>query len=122
MTRQATPRRHTRGPAFFTCIHCGFPVPVAAAGTHHRNHCPRCLYSRHFDVRPGDRRCRCRGAMRPVALWIRDDGEWALIHRCERCGILNTNRVAGDDDCVALAALARPAAEQTADAARRTGP
>ncbi len=119
MTRQTTRRRRDDGPAYFSCIQCGFPVPTAAAGTRHRNHCPRCLYSRHLDVRPGDRRCPCRGTMRPVALWLRDDGEWALIHRCERCGTLSSNRVAGDDDPVALAALAAPAADQAAEAARR---
>jgi len=45
--------------------------------------------------------------MAPIALWVKDDGEWALVHRCVRCGKTNTNRIAGDDGEAALRALAR---------------
>ena len=38
-------------------------------------------------------------AERPCGLGVevREDGEWAIIHRCTGCGILRTNRIAGDD-------------------------
>ena len=91
----------------FICCNCGSEVLSEALGTRHRNHCPRCLWSRHLDLRPGDRRCVCRGAMAPIAVWIRDDGEGALIHRCTRCGGLGSNRIAGDDDPRALRSLTR---------------
>jgi len=44
--------------------------------------------------------------MEPIGLWVRSDGEWALIHRCQSCGEIHTNRIAGDDNEGALLALA----------------
>ncbi len=80
-------------------------------GTEHRNHCPRCLWSRHLDERPGDRRSSCGGGMEPIAIWVRPDGEWALVHRCGTCKVVRVNRVAGDDNEHALMSLAaRPIA------------
>ena len=67
-----------------------------------------------MDLTPGDRRCGCRGTMEPIAVWVRHKGEWALVHRCSRCGVLRTNRIAGDDHersllSLALRPIARPA-------------
>jgi ribosome biogenesis GTPase / thiamine phosphate phosphatase len=106
----ASPRRDERpGEAVsegFRCVNCGGQVSGDAAGTTHRNHCPSCLWSRHLDVRPGDRAAACGGAMQPIAVWVKSDGEWALVHRCEQCGSVRTNRVAGDDSELALMSLA----------------
>jgi hypothetical protein len=44
--------------------------------------------------------------MEPIAIWVRRDGEWALVHRCQQCGELRSNRVAGDDSALALVSLA----------------
>ena len=92
--------------AAFVCAHCHQTVPGAAAGTEHRNHCPWCLWSLHVDLLPGDRRCGCKGPMEPIAVWVRRDGEWAIVHRCQRCGGIRTNRIAGDDNELALMSLA----------------
>lgn len=86
----------------FTCIHCGTPVAIAAWGTRHRNHCPHCLWSRHVDIKPGDRACLCRGSMEPIALWQKTDGELMILHRCTQCGTIKANRCAGDDNQQAL--------------------
>lgn len=95
----------------FVCLYCGRPVTPGPDGTGHRNHCPGCLYSRHLDITPGDRASRCGGLMEPVAVSVRKNGEWALIHRCLDCGILRENRIAGDDNEIALLSLAvRPVA------------
>ncbi len=59
-----------------------------------------------MDVRTGDRMSSCRGLMDPIAIWAKEGGEWAVIHRCRSCGMLRTNRVAGDDDEDALLAVA----------------
>ena len=70
----------------FTCKVCGRLVVPAGAGTGHRNHCPNCLCSLHLDVEPGDRQADCGGIMEPVGVWVRKNSEWAIIHRCRRCG------------------------------------
>ena len=114
----ARTRRRPRGhkdplaaEAAFICEHCRRTVSGSSAGTAHRNHCPHCLWSLHVDLRPGDRRCGCRGLMEPVAIWVRPDGEWAIVHRCRNCTALRTNRIAGDDNAMALMSLAvRPLA------------
>lgn len=90
----------------FTCKLCGrLMVPMGAA-TSHRNHCSNCLSSLHVDNEPGDREADCGGRMDPVALWSRKDGEWAIIHRCNRCGKLSSNRVAADDNPMKLMSIA----------------
>lgn len=96
----------------FTCRVCGYPVNPEGGGTQHRNHCPHCLSSLHLDETPGDRASDCGGIMDPIGIWVRKGGEWAIIHRCRRCGHLSSNRTAGDDNPLLLVALAaKPLAE-----------
>ena len=90
----------------FTCRSCGRLVTPGEAGTSHRNHCPNCLTSLHLDVEPGDREADCGGLMEPVAVWVRNKGEWAVIHRCRRCGKLSSNRAAADDNPMKLMSIA----------------
>lgn len=90
----------------FTCKHCGSPVVSAGAGADHRNHCPNCLTSLHLDVEPGDRSADCGGLMDAIAVWVRKSGEWAIVHRCRRCGALSSNRVAADDNPMKLMSIA----------------
>ena len=90
----------------FPCKVCGRLVTPEGAGSSHRNHCPNCLYSLHVDITPGDRAADCGGIMEPVAVWVRKNGEWALIHRCRRCGALSANRVAADDNPMKLMSIA----------------
>ena len=90
----------------FTCKVCGRLVTPENAGSGHRNHCPNCLSSLHLDVEPGDRAAGCGGIMEPVAVRVRRGGEWAVIHRCRRCGALSSNRVAADDNPVKLMSIA----------------
>jgi hypothetical protein len=97
-------------PAFI-CEHCHNTIPGEAPGTAHRNHCPHCLWSLHVDLKIGDRRSGCRGPMEPIAVQVQNNGEWALIHRCRRCGLIRTNRIAGDDNAYLLLSMAmRPLA------------
>ena len=94
----------------FHCVHCNELIFDPAGGTQQRNHCPKCLWSRHVDFQVGDRRSSCRSAMEPIAVWVKRDGEWSLIHRCA-CGALRLNRIAGDDNETLLLSLAlRPIA------------
>ncbi|MGH8774482.1 MAG: RNHCP domain-containing protein [Jiangellaceae bacterium] len=91
----------------FRCGHCGVAVALDAPGTSHRNHCPSCLWSRHLDRNaPGDRDAKCPGGMEPIAVTVRGEGRWVLIHRCLDCGRLRLNRTAGDDSAFELMRLA----------------
>ncbi|MFF2778087.1 RNHCP domain-containing protein [Streptomyces sp. NPDC058052] len=113
--RRRTQRRkdvlHERGSGHrerdFRCAGCRLVVPLTAPGTAHRNHCPTCLTSLHVDGRvPGDRAAACRGRMVPLSVSVRTDGEWLLVHACVSCGELSANRIAGDDNALALMRLA----------------
>ena len=90
----------------FTCRNCGREIVPMGAGSDHRNHCPYCLHSMHLDNEPGDREADCGGIMEPVAVWVRNKGEWALIHRCKWCGTMSSNRIAADDNPVKLMSIA----------------
>lgn len=94
-------------PRSFRCGHCGVDVSLDAPGTSHRNHCPSCLWSRHLDRNvPGDRKAECPGGMEPIAVTVRGERRWMLIHRCTRCGRLRMNRAAADDNVLLLPQLA----------------
>ena len=96
----------------FTCKVCGTLNFPENAGTMHRNHCCQCLSSIHLDDEPGDRASFCKGIMEPIGVWVRKNGEWALIHRCKICGILSANRIAADDNPTLLMSIAvKPLAE-----------
>ena len=107
-------RSRTRSTSF-RCTSCGVDVPAVAIGTAHRNHCPTCLWSRHIDGDvPGDRAAAswCASAMEPIAITVRGQGEWVLVHRCTGCGVVHLNRAAGDDNPLLLLRLAvRPLAQ-----------
>ncbi len=90
----------------FTCKHCGRLVVPEGAGSDHRNHCPYCLCSAHLDNAPGDREADCGALMEPIGVWVRKNGEWALLHRCRMCGTIHANRVAADDNPLLLMSLA----------------
>ncbi|MBV8995160.1 MAG: RNHCP domain-containing protein [Pseudonocardiales bacterium] len=94
------PPSFTRRKEDFRCLRCGTPV----RGSGYTNHCPRCLWSRHVDINPGDRAAECGAAMEPVgALW--EGGEVVVVQRCLGCGHIRRNRAAANDDRDALLAL-----------------
>ncbi len=100
-------RRPHQGPESFRCAECRLDVSMHAPGTAHRNHCPSCLTSKHVDDRtPGDRASDCHARMEAIAISVRGDGEWVLIHRCTGCGELDANRIAGDDNPLLLVRMA----------------
>ena len=94
----------------FTCVQCGFPVTAdrELSGVNNRNHCPRCLFSRHVDeFKAGDRKADCLSRMKPIGLTVKQThkrydkdalGELMLIHHCTGCGKVSINRIAADDD------------------------
>ena len=90
----------------FNCIVCGRLIKPDGAGSGHRNHCPNCLHSLHVDKEKGDRSSGCGGIMEPIGVWVKKNGEWAIIHRCKNCGTLNQNRCAADDNPMKLMSVA----------------
>lgn len=89
----------------FICKHCGAEVSEKVPGSRHRNHCPKCLYSRHVDISIGDRKSKCKGMMKPVGIVARENGEELIVHQCQGCGFVSKNRVAGDDDEIVVSKL-----------------
>jgi hypothetical protein len=88
----------------FRCLQCSIWVPVNEfMGTHNRNHCFACLWSKHVDKKvSGDRLSSCHGGMEPLALTFKHagyfkQGEVMVVHGCCSCGKISINRVAGDD-------------------------
>ena len=84
----------------FVCGHCRRSV----RGTGYTNHCPRCLWSRHVDVMPGDRAADCGGLMEPVGALL-ERGEFVVLQRCVDCGHRWRNRTSPRDDRDLLIAL-----------------
>jgi DNA-directed RNA polymerase subunit RPC12/RpoP len=81
----------------FTCSHCSQIVEPLAKGSY-RNHCPRCLWSKHVDDQgPGDRASLCGGMMEPLELDQRSRKGWMIVHRCTLCGKTIANKAAPDD-------------------------
>ena len=88
----------------FKCEHCAARV----RGTGYTNHCPRCLWSKHVDIHPGDRAASCDGMMEPIRL-EGSSPQYRIVHRCVRCALERINTVANNDDAEALLHLARVA-------------
>jgi hypothetical protein len=44
--------------------------------------------------------------MEPIAVTVRGERRWVLIHRCTHCGRLRLNKTAGDDNVLLLMQLA----------------
>lgn len=66
-------------------------------GDGYTNHCPKCLWSKHVDVNPGDREERCGGMMKPAGALLKS-GENIVVHRCVKCAFERNNRVSKKDD------------------------
>ena len=90
----------------FVCENCG----CAVRGTGYTNHCPRCLYSKHVDVNPGDRGSLCRGLMKPIAVETERRGH-VIVHQCVACGAIKRNHAAAADSFEAILAVSVRSAE-----------
>ncbi len=89
----------------FVCEQCGEEV----VGTGYTNHCPKCLWSKHVDVHPGDRAEACGGMMEPVAL-EGSSPDYDIVHVCKSCGMRRKNLASTSDDAAALVLVAKRSA------------
>ena len=93
MINEKTSKKFQRRAEDFTCEKCGEKI----IGTGYTNHCPKCLWSKHVDINPGDRASECQGMMIPASLEIKN-GEYIITHKCQKCGFEKKNKTAENDD------------------------
>lgn len=101
----------------FYCQNCEFFIPInKEMSTKNRNHCPKCLYSKHVDNEAsGDRNAKCLCPMKPISLTLKKVnkdkynkekfGELMIVHECTGCQKLSINRIAADDTIESLKKL-----------------
>jgi rubrerythrin len=87
------PKQFTRTIEDFTCEHCGADVK----GNGYTNHCPKCLWSKHVDVNPGDRAEGCGGMMEPIGAIKKGKG-YVITHQCKKCGFERINKLLPEDN------------------------
>ena len=100
-------RNFTRKIEDFVCENCGHNVQ----GNGYTNHCPKCLYSKHVDINPGDRSADCGGMMVPIDVEIKT-GEYIIIQRCAKCGFIRKNKICDDDDFSAVLKISQNKVER----------
>ena len=84
----------------FICEHCGHSVESLLKGSY-RNHCPKCLYSKHVDLDgPGDRLSPCQGLLVPTSIDQDSKKGFVIVYRCMKCRKTSNNRAAPDDDLI----------------------
>ena len=83
----------------FTCEHCG--KEIKKLGYTARDHCNFCLYSKHVDILPGDRKNPCQGLLKPIGIEKYKD-TFKIIYQCEKCHEIHKNIMANDDDMNAI--------------------
>ena len=86
-------KKFTRTIENFICEHCSADV----VGDGYTNHCPKCLWSKHVDVNPGDRAETCGGMMRPVG-GVKKGSEYMITHQCVKCGFERNKKLEKEDD------------------------
>ena len=79
----------------FICENCG--KEVKKLGYTARDHCNYCLYSKHVDINPGDRKNSCHGLLKPISIEKYKDS-FKIIYRCEKCHQIHRNIMASDDN------------------------
>ena len=79
----------------FTCEICG--EKVSPLGYSARDHCPKCLSSKHVDINPGDRLETCHGTLLPIAI-ENFKNTYKIVYRCSKCHKIRKNIMAKDDD------------------------
>lgn len=79
----------------FTCENCNKTVEPLKYTS--RDHCPYCLYSKHVDINPGDRKNSCQGMLIPTGI-EKYKNTYKIIYKCNKCGESHKNIMANDDD------------------------
>ncbi len=80
----------------FKCDVCG--KAVEPLGYTARDHCPKCLCSKHVDNNPGDRDAHCGGILKPIAIENGKKSLYKIVYKCMKCGRIKRNIMARDDN------------------------
>ena len=86
-------RKFQRKKEDFICANCGEIV----SGSGYTDHCPKCLWSQHVDINPGDRQANCEGLMKPIKAEVCRDG-YTIHYQCEKCGFKHQVKSAENDN------------------------
>lgn len=89
-------KRFQKNDQGFLCAHCGENIPPN--GKTSRDHCPKCLYSLHVDIFPGDRKNPCRGELIPMQALPDPKKDFIILYRCKKCGEVIRNRAILDGE------------------------
>ena len=79
----------------FICENCG--RKIKKLGYTARDHCNFCLYSKHVDILPGDRKNTCLGLLKPIRIEKYKDS-FKIIYKCDKCHMIHKNIMASDDN------------------------
>lgn len=79
----------------FICEYCGKEVTKLKYTA--RDHCPYCLYSKHVDINPGDRKNECCGLLEPIDV-EKFKNTFKIIYKCSKCHTYHKNIMAEDDN------------------------
>ena len=89
-------KRFTKIDEEFLCDNCG--NKVEKLGYTSRDHCPKCLYSKHVDINPGDRLESCHGDLVPISVELNSKKGYVIVYKCKKCGKIRKNKAANDDN------------------------
>lgn len=103
-----TPTMFIKTKEDFTCQKCGTEV----LGNGYTNHCPYCLWSKHVDIFPGDRKGECGGMMEPIRI-EKSGKEYSIVHKCLKCGIEKINRADKKDNFDMIVQITAGLADQS---------
>lgn len=79
----------------FICENCGKEIEKLEYTA--RDHCNYCLYSKHVDILPGDRKNECQGLLKPIGIEKYRD-TYKIIYECQKCKEIHKNIMAIDDN------------------------
>ncbi len=88
----------------FICENCHNSVAILKYSA--RDHCPQCLYSKHVDIMPGDRKNDCHGLLEPIGIEKYRD-TYKIIYRCQKCHQIHKNIMAKDDNMEKIIELSK---------------
>ncbi len=84
----------------FVCENCRKEV----RGNGYTNHCPKCLWSKHDDINPGDRAGQCGGLMKPISFEKKGES-YFLKQSCVKCAFERKNNFTKGDNFETLLKL-----------------